>query len=239
MLFPVMGMFFVSPAISSHAKGTVTECLKQCLLSLPSGPTSDLLRCVLQIATKGTVADVDGQHQLLKSLQQVLSGDSCMGDTPDAGPILHCVMAVVQYMKFYNCASATKMKEMVFSACALLFPAILADVASQEELVAISADHGLEQISIPLLLEYGTVLLQCSAANQAVELAFKLMGSQLPLKSSSTHALVGIAAIQCYMYCMLRSCMQLGSCNRIGTGFTIIGAYNQAAHWCMCHMAYF
>lgn len=210
-----MGMFFVSPFMSSHAKEGVAKCLKQCLAVFPSGSAFELLNCVLQIATNGTVADMDGRRQLLNNLQQAMSmniplhtaGDGSMGELSHTGPILlHCAMAVLQYMKFYNCASATEMEDMVSAICALLFPAILADVASQEELVAVSANHGFEQISLPLLLEYGTLLLQCSTPDQAAELVFKLMGNQLPLKASNTDVLVGIAFIHCSTLYLQAAC---------------------------------
>jgi len=198
-----MEMFFVSPAMSSRVKEDMTERLSDCLSVLPSGLlASDLLHCVHQVATKGIIADVDGRRQLLNCLQQAVAedltphnpDDSNTGATSGTDPILlHCGMAVMQYMKFYNCASEKEMEEMASAMNALLFPAILADVASQMELVAVCGDHVLEQISFPILVEYGTVLLQCSKPDQAAELVFKLLGNKLSLSMASTHALVGIS----------------------------------------------
>lgn len=201
-----MGMFFVSPVMSSRVKEDMTERLSDCLSALPSGLlASDLLHCVQQVATKGIVADVDGRRQLLNCLQQAVAVDLTPRDPEDSNTrvtsgtdpiLLHCGMAVMQYMKFYNCAPGKEMEDLCSAMCAFLFPAILADVASQMELVAVCADHVLEQISFPVLVEYGIVLLQCSNPDQAAELVFKLLGNKLSLSMSSTHALVGISLFE-------------------------------------------
>ena len=202
MLLPVMQMFFVSPAISSCAKEDVTECLSQCLQQDTSNPVIELLHCFMQIATHGVCADAQGRRQLLTHLQQAVSRkpslhaphDKMTGELAcsDAA-LLHCTMAVVQYMAFSNHVGGPEIEDMLVTICSLLFPAILADVASLEELVAIRSDHGLQEMSVHFLLEYGTVLLQCtSTPDLAAELVFKLMGSQLPLNTSSTDVLVSI-----------------------------------------------
>ena len=192
-------MFFVSPAISSCAKEEVTECLAQCLQQELSKPTIELLRIFQQIATSGVFADEQGRRQLLTQLQQAVSGNLSLHphDNPSGEPaysdaaILHCAMAVVQYMAFYKHARTPEIEDMIVIICSSLFPAILADAASLEELVAIHSDHGLQEMSVPLLLDYGIVLLRCTATpDLAVELAFKLLGSQLHYNTFNTDVLV-------------------------------------------------
>ena len=194
MLLPVMQMFFVSPAISSSAKEDVTECLAQCLQQDLPSPIVELLNCFKEIATCTVLADTSGCRQLLSWLQQAISqkGNN-IGDLGSTGPsFLHCAMAVVQYMRFYNRGCAAEMEDILATVCALLFPASLDDAASLEELVAIRAGCDLERINLPLLLEYGIVLLQCTSnPDTAAELIFRLLGSQLPLHTSSTDILVG------------------------------------------------
>ena len=202
MLLPVMQMFFVSPAISSCAKEDVTECLSQCLQQDPSNPIIELLHCFMQIATHGVCADAQGRRQLLTYLQQAVSRkpslhtlhDNMTGELVKSdAALLHCTMAVVQHSAFSNHVGGPEIEDMLATICSLLFPATLADVASLEELVAIRSDHGLQEMSVHLLLEYGTVLLQCtSTPDLAAELVFKLMGSQLPLNTFSTDVLVSI-----------------------------------------------
>ena len=195
-----MGMFFVSPAMSSHAKQDVTKSITQCLIAHPSGPIYDMLHGFLQISADGLVADTVGRHQLLTRLRKAESrtlpfhtaNDANLGQSRSTIPkLLHSAMAVMEYMKFYDCASATEMEDMVSATCALLLPAIPADVELQEELVSIHADHEVEEICLPLLLEYGTSLLRSSTIpDHAAMLVFKLMGSQLPLETCSTDVMV-------------------------------------------------
>ena len=199
MLLPVVQMFFVSPAISSCAKEEVTECLAQCSQQELSKPTIELLRIFQQIATIGVFADEQGCRQLLTQLQQAVSGnlslhphDNHSGESAysDAA-LLHCAMAVMQYFAFYKHARTPEIEDMIVINCSLLFPAILADAASLEELVAIRSDHGLQEMNIPLLLDYGTVLLRCTATpDLAAELVFKLLGSQLHFNTFNTDVLV-------------------------------------------------
>lgn len=192
MLLPVMQMYFVSPSMSRSAKEDVAECLSQCLQQDLPSPIIELLNCFKQVATCTILADKRGHYQLLSHLQQAVSRTGSLGELAGTNPaLLHCALAVVQYMRFYNCASEAEMDNIIVTTYALLFPAILTDAASLEELVTIRADYDLEEISLPLLLEYGTVLLQCtSTPDVAVELIFKLMGSHLPLNTSSTDVLV-------------------------------------------------
>ena len=200
MLLPVMQMFFVSPVISSCAKEEVIECLAQCVQQDLSSPTNELLHIFQQIATSGVFADEQGRRQLQTHLQQAVSGNLSLhphdnhtgepahGDA--AASLLHCAMAVVQYIAFYN-HLRTEIDEMIFIICSLLFSAILTDAASLEELVAIRSDHGLQELSVSLLLDYGAVLLRCTfTPDLAAELVFKLMGSQLFVSASRNDVLV-------------------------------------------------
>ena len=197
MLLPVVQMFFVSPAISSCAKEEVTEYLAQCLQQELSKPTIELLHIFQQIATSGVFADEQGRCQLLTHLQQAISGnlslhlhDNSTGELV-CNDVLHCAMAVMQYMAFYKHARTPEIEDMIVLICSLLFPAILADAASLEELVAIHSDHGLQEMSVPFLLDYGTVLLKCiSTPDLAAELVFKLLGSQLHFNTFNTDVLV-------------------------------------------------
>ena len=197
MLLPVMQMFFVSPAISSCAKEEVTECLAQCLQQELSKPTIELLRIFQQIATSGVLADEQGRRQVVTLLQQTISGNLSLHPQDNSTgelvcrDVLHCAMAVMQYMAFYKHTHTPEIEDMIVIICSLLFPAILADAASLEELVAIRSDQGLQEMNVPLLLDYGTVLLRCTATpDLAAELVFKLLGSQLLLNTSSCDILV-------------------------------------------------
>ena len=93
-------------------------------------------------------------------------------------------------MAFYK-HRIQEIEDTTVAICTLLFPAILADAASLEELVAIRSDHGLQEMSAPVLLDYGTVLLHyASTPDLAAELVFKLLGSQLLLNTYSSDVLV-------------------------------------------------
>ena len=196
MLLPVMQIFFASPAISSSAKEDVTECLAQCLQQELPRPILELLNCFKQIATNTVLADTKGCSQLLSHLRQTLLSysqlDRSAGGLAVSDPaLLHCAMAVVQYMDFYNHGCAPELEGILVTICNLVFPAVLTDAASLEELTAIRVDHGLQGISLPLLLEYGTTLLHCiSSPDLAAELIFKLMGNQLLVKNCSKEILV-------------------------------------------------
>ena len=198
MLLPVMQMFFVSPAISSCAKEEVTECLAQCLQQDLSSPVIELLHIFQQIATIGVFADEQGRRQVLAHVQQAVCGkpsqhhqDNHTGELAysDAA-LLHCAMGIIKYMAFYK-HRIQEIEDTTVAICTLLFPAILADAASLEELVAIRSDHGLQEMSAPVLLDYGTVLLHyASTPDLAAELVFKLLGSQLLLNTYSSDVLV-------------------------------------------------
>ena len=199
MLLPVVKMFFVSPAISSCAKEEVTECLAQCLQQDLSSPVIELLQIFQHIATSGVFADEQGCRQVLTHLQQAVSGEHSLHlhDNHSGEPaysdaaLLHCAMAVVQYMAFYKQVRIPEMDDILGTICSLLFPVILTDATSLEELVAIRSDHGLPEMSVPVLLDYGTVLLRCtSTPDLAAELVFKLLGSQLPFNTCNTDVLV-------------------------------------------------
>ena len=195
MLLPVMQIFFASPAISSSAKEDVTECLAQCLQQDLPSPIVEVLSCVQQIATCGIFADSSGRHQLLCHLQQAVSRnvDNMTVLTGTRPALLHCALAILQYMRFYNCGSAVEIENILVTTYALLFPANLDDAASLKELVAISANCGLQGISLPLLLEYGTTLLLCTSnPDRALELIFRLMGNQPPLRTATTDVLVSL-----------------------------------------------
>ena len=187
-----MQMYFVSPSISRSAKEDVAECLSQYLQQDLPSPIVELLDCVKQVATCTMLADRCGRGQIYSHLQKAVSRTKGMEELADTGPsLLHCAMAVVQYMNFYNSASTAEMADVLTTICDLLFPAILTEAASLQELVAIRADYDLQQISLSLLLDYGTVLLQCaSTPDLAAELIFKLLGCQLPLNTCSTDTLV-------------------------------------------------
>ena len=201
MLLPVMQMFFVSPAISSCAKEEVTECLAQCLQQDLSSPVIELLHIFQHIATSGVFADEQGCRQVLTHLQQAVSGEHSLHlhDNHSGEPaysdaaLLHCAMAVMQYMAFYKHTRTPEIEDMIVTICTLMFPAILADAASLEELVAIRSNHGLQEMSVALLLDYGAVLLRCTATpDLAAELVFKLLGSQLLLSTFNNDILVSI-----------------------------------------------
>ena len=200
MLLPVMQIFFASPAISSSAKEDVTECLAQCLQQDLPSPIVELLNCFNHIATNRVSADAISCKQLLTHLQQALTNnsrhESNTGGLQVSDPaLLHCAIAFVQYMDFYNRLSAPDMEDILVSICSLIFPTILTEAATLEELVAIRVDHDLQGISLPLLLEYGTTLLHCiSSPDLAAELVFKLMGNQLLVTNCSKEALVSIHA---------------------------------------------
>ena len=201
MLLPVMQIFFASPAISSSAKEDVTECLAQCLQQDLPSPIIELLYCFMQIATNRVLADANGYKQLLTHLQQALSNnspdDSISGRLVSDPALLHCAMAFVQYMDFYRRVSVPDIEDILVSICSLIFPTNLTDAASLQEFVAIHVDHGLQGISLPLLLEYGTTLLHCiSSPDLAVELVFKLMGNQLLASNCSKEVQVS-GEIQC------------------------------------------
>ena len=191
MLLPVMQMFFVSPAISSSAKEDVTECLAQCLQQALPSPIVELLNCFNQIATNRVIANTSGCHLLLSRLQQILSNnsqlDSSTGGLAVSDPaLLHCAMAVVQYMDFYNHVCAPEMEDIISSICSFVFPANLAAATSLQELVVIRVDHGLQGVSLPLLLEYGITLLHCASnPDLAAELVLKLMGNQMLVSNCS------------------------------------------------------
>ena len=191
MLLPVMQIFFASPAISSSAKEDVTECLAQCLQQDLPSPITELLSGFKEIAANRVSADTIGCQTLLSHLQQELpNAIQHNSDTRrpaiSAPALLHCAIAIVQYINFYNHVSVPELEDVLVTTCSLVFPAILTDAASLEELVAIRVDHGLQGISLPLLLEYGITLLHyTSNPDLAAELVFKLMGNQLPVNNCS------------------------------------------------------
>ena len=194
MLLPVVQMFFVSPAMSATAKEDVTECLAQCMQQDLSKPILELLRTFQQIATSGVFADAQGCRTLLTHLQQAVIRSlslhphdrSVEEPAGSSASLLHCAIAVVQYKLFYNSVCAPEIEDMPVAICHLLFPAVLTDAAALDDLVAIRSDHGLQEMSVPLLLDYGSALLQCtSTPDLAAELVFKLIGNQLLLNSAS------------------------------------------------------
>ena len=209
----MMQIFFTSPAISSSAKEDVTECLTQCLQQDLPSPIVELLNCFKQIATSGVLADTNGCHLLLTCLQQTLlkgiQHDSNTGVIAVSDPaLLHCAVAVVQYMDFYNRGCAPEMEDVIVTICGFLFSANLTDAASLQELVAIRVDHGLQGVSLPLLLEYGTTLLHyTSNPDLATELVFKLMGNQLSVSNCSNQVLVSIQTLKFIAFCALPAYM--------------------------------
>lgn len=222
MLLPVVQMFFVSPAMSTSAKEDVTECLAQCTQQDLSKPIIELLRIFQQIATSGVFADAHGCRQLLTHLQQAVTGNlslhphdrSVKEPVGSDASLLHCAIAVVQYKLFYNSVCAPEIEDMPVAICHLLFPAVLTDAAALEDLVAIRSDHGLQEISVPLLLDYGTALLQCtSIPDLAAELVFKLIGNQLLLNNASNMDVLVSKVRRSMMHCI-----RLMACDIVGNG---------------------
>ena len=196
-----MQMFFVSPAISKSAKEDIAECLRHCLLQHLPSPIIELLTSVKQVATCSMLGDKSGHCQVHSHLQKAVSRTKHMEELADAGPaFLHYALAVVQYMKFYNCASAAEMGNMLVTIHDLLFPAVLTDARSLEELVALRSGYDLRQTCVPLLLDFGTLLLQCTSTTDLAELIFKIMGCQLPIDTDSTDILVSncVSAVICF-----------------------------------------
>ena len=214
MLLPVMQIFCVSSAISDQAREDVTECLAQCLQQDLPSPIVELLSCFKEIATGRVLADTNGCRHLLSRLQQAVSKcpplpalhDSNVEEPSFNYPaLLHCAMAVVRHIDFRNDTCSPNIEDILVNVCNLVFSANLTDAASLQELVAIRVDHGLQEISLPLLLEYGTTLLHCmSNPDLAAELVFRFLGSQLTRISSTDDLVSGNS-----LHITLPGCMHL------------------------------